>query len=1303
MSKKRVAAFILAVSMVLGNTGTAAAAGQTAVESKEETCAIEGDEAGQEGISEYAVLSTPDESEDSSEADSGSEEMIQETGIGGPEETVQEADSSSVSENNILLTEEAQAEAERWLAGEEAESLVEVTVNMAEGTYQAGGFQVVDSLQPQLPGVYLRTYLSAYSDREIEEYLYNGIKNREEKIYISQFGLISSNIKYYVYGVINDHPELYFANTYFTYTMDQTGLIHYIRVAYLTGDDAEAFDQAVAEAMALVDEEMSDFEKALIFHEYIVLNTAYDYENYLKNTLPAETFTAYGVFVDKVAVCQGYALAYKLLCDKAGIECYMVTSSSMNHAWNIVKLGNYYYQLDATWNDPVWDAPGRVSHNYLFSSDSSFERYKGHYGGVVTSGSKVITLKAADTTYDNYFWGSTRSPLVIKDGICYYIDYASREAIIGRNLQNGEESIIFSEFSSYGWYSAYSTLFMVEDQLYFNLAHKIMGMNPDGTGLYEASRIQDAGESEIYSCLYADDKVYYLLLPHSGYLHSQANELLSTSILLKAPITSVSLATDTLEITEGESISLEVQWQPQGAIAKEISFSGGKEGIATIDDEGKITAYREGEASFTVAVTDYYDTTVRTECKVTVVPPRYTVSFLGMEGGKPLEEPQQVLARRAAVPPQNITPLRGYEHTGNWLGGDYSYIEGDSTFIAEYRPVQYTITYQSGSEVIATNNASGYTIETAVRLEKPTGEAPGENMVFAGWYDNAGLTGNPVEMIEPGTTGDIILYAAWKSEKGLWFQEVFADDSLSGDINQLAPKEYTGSAIKPQLKVYYGDKELAEGKDYSIRFRNNTAVGQAEMILQGKGSYAGTLKESFSITPKNLGDTDVWIEDVAAAYNRGRSIKPVPEVLWGTKKLYNRRDFELSYTSDGEGAYRSPGTYVILIRGKGNYTGEVEVQFTIVDEDRILLNRAKISGSLQAEYTGKAIQAENFFSLLYGNEELRVGEDYRIRVMGDREIKEIGTYQLFLEALEGGSCAGSRRISFTITGRNMIKAVVEPLGDRTYTGNVISFLADAEEGNEERLAVSYTDPESGEPVPLIYGTDYEFTCTSVNVGLGRVTITGKGLYYGTLTKTFRILPPASDEEEEEMASQGAAGSEQSIQLTDMQVRTPDLVVSAVPGSYRSTPVVTDGEGRRLVEGADYRITGYYDGNGTALSLTDMPVAGTEITVKLSGMGSYSGEAVATFRIVERGRLLSGATVEVNKQISYSGGKVTLSKADLTVIMGNTLLSDEDYRIRSLRNNAERGNAVIVLEGTGRYAGTRQVSIQIAAEEIVLGE
>ena len=73
---------------------------------------------------------------------------------------------------------------------------------------------------------------------------------------------------------------------------------------------------------------------------------------------------AAGVFLKGEAVCDGYAKAFKLLCDKYDIPCIIVagtavqSGSSEAHAWNYVQMedGNWY-AVDVTWNDKEGGAP----------------------------------------------------------------------------------------------------------------------------------------------------------------------------------------------------------------------------------------------------------------------------------------------------------------------------------------------------------------------------------------------------------------------------------------------------------------------------------------------------------------------------------------------------------------------------------------------------------------------------------------------------------------------------------------------------------------------------------------------------------------------------------------------------------------------------------------------------------------------------------------------------------------------------------------------------------------------------------
>ena len=89
-------------------------------------------------------------------------------------------------------------------------------------------------------------------------------------------------------------------------------------------------------------------------HDWIVMNTQYD------ETLSEPNIRdIYGVFENGVAVCAGYANAFKYILDRAGISCIYVPGDATNekgtesHAWNYVKINDKWYFVDCTWDDPI--------------------------------------------------------------------------------------------------------------------------------------------------------------------------------------------------------------------------------------------------------------------------------------------------------------------------------------------------------------------------------------------------------------------------------------------------------------------------------------------------------------------------------------------------------------------------------------------------------------------------------------------------------------------------------------------------------------------------------------------------------------------------------------------------------------------------------------------------------------------------------------------------------------------------------------------------------------------------------------
>lgn len=125
-----------------------------------------------------------------------------------------------------------------------------------------------------------------------------------------------------------------------------------------TEDDILAFESemntAVAEILAaLEDAGESRYEKLLAAQHALAARVAYDHDK-----TSGRIHEAAGALLDGLAVCDGYAKSFKMLCDALEIPCVIVggTATQPNsvepHAWNLVQMEDgLWYATDVTWND----------------------------------------------------------------------------------------------------------------------------------------------------------------------------------------------------------------------------------------------------------------------------------------------------------------------------------------------------------------------------------------------------------------------------------------------------------------------------------------------------------------------------------------------------------------------------------------------------------------------------------------------------------------------------------------------------------------------------------------------------------------------------------------------------------------------------------------------------------------------------------------------------------------------------------------------------------------------------------------
>lgn len=112
----------------------------------------------------------------------------------------------------------------------------------------------------------------------------------------------------------------------------------------------------------------TDYDKIMQIHDFIVENVDYD------STYQATgTYGIYGALIGKKCVCEGYAKTLKYLANAAGIKCEIMQGTATNssgqtesHAWNCVKINGIWYEIDATWDDPIIVGTGYKANTYKY-------------------------------------------------------------------------------------------------------------------------------------------------------------------------------------------------------------------------------------------------------------------------------------------------------------------------------------------------------------------------------------------------------------------------------------------------------------------------------------------------------------------------------------------------------------------------------------------------------------------------------------------------------------------------------------------------------------------------------------------------------------------------------------------------------------------------------------------------------------------------------------------------------------------------------------------------------------------------
>ncbi len=219
--------------------------------------------------------------------------------------------------------------------------------------------------------LYIYNTVLSEDQQTVYKQVYENIVAFNENIFKLNVPLSHDALYITMNAVYNDHPELFWVNTSYKYGYNSSGNVIQLKLNYCISKDnlamaTIAFNTAIDNIVTRAVSMPTDLERERVIHDMICDQATYSSIN------PSHQ-SAYSALVEGSSVCAGYSRAFQVACQKLGIVCYYVTgvANGEEHAWNIVKIGGNYYNVDITGDDTINETLNTYSYQYFNVSDDA--------------------------------------------------------------------------------------------------------------------------------------------------------------------------------------------------------------------------------------------------------------------------------------------------------------------------------------------------------------------------------------------------------------------------------------------------------------------------------------------------------------------------------------------------------------------------------------------------------------------------------------------------------------------------------------------------------------------------------------------------------------------------------------------------------------------------------------------------------------------------------------------------------------------------------------------------------------------
>ena len=1110
---------------------------------------------------------------------------------------------------------------------------------------------------------------------ELTRRLIEAAANQEHILDVADLQIPEEDSDYVFYYLITHNPQLFYVTGTGSHTTNFTYVGTYtLQYPGYTQSDIDLFDERISRILSGIDSSWNDEQKALYLHDVLVTETAVD--------TTGNSRSIYDALVMGEATSRGYALAYKYLLNQAGIECDIIGSPELSHAWNAVVISGKTYYVDTVKDDQDENYVMYCGHaNFLRSREGMREEGHSTTDWLNTKDENVYNTLALEE-YPVNWWKDSTTKIPSAGKLYAYTKKDPASGIWVHDYSDGTDRVLTSELNGTwdkldgegAWTDNFTSLDSYHDQFLASRQDSVYLIKTDGT-VRKVYALEDSemNRGRIYGIKTTGDQVRYWVYSGPGsdnYQYTDCFDIPDEQEVVHVTSLVFNVSEPTVCIP-GTQVNFTVTVLPEEADDRSVTWESDHPETAAVDDEGKMTAVAPGTAVITARSVS--DPDVFAEHQVIIKPEVSSVTISEKDVVMEKGETYQLTAE--------VLPADAISTKVTW--------SSDNEFAASVDENGLVTALKGGTAIIVALTESGQLADacTVTVIAHPESiqiiefdPATMEETVLSDIALEEGTEKQLVAKVVPLDTSD--KRVTWSSDHPETAEvdrdglvravsigtAVITAKTNDGGLSASVTVTVTEIPVRG-IRILNEVKYLPIGKEiqiiYAIEPKNAT---HQEVTFESSNPEIAPVSETGVVTGVSEGiavitvrsgefsddftvevtQDGIYTNEVPKTFEyTGSAIKPAVQVYDSGQLLKAGTDYTLTYKNNIKA-----GTATITLKMKGNYTGSETITFEILPLS--LQDERVRTEELTLQTTGKMLNPAPV--VYFGTKKLVKGTDYTIAAYTldgeDWDRKSPGEVTLTIQ--------GKGNYSGEIT----VKASVVPKGNTLIPVNKLTVSAksvkyqDLDGDNFEEEIIPNLTVKNGKQ-KLVYPDDFivaEIPSAYRNTGTLRFVIEGTGKYTGRRTVSMKVT---------------------GISLTDKKMKNANI------GTY-----MYNGKPQTLQDGFGLTY------NGIDLEPEDFVIledtytnnvnAGTA-SVQVEGRRGFTGKRTVKFTILPNSEVITLDDITYEEEVPYAKGG---AKAQIRVYDEELglLAEGRDYTV-TYTGITRIGTGSATVKFKGNYKGT----------------